>query len=450
MLAAAGTCCARRRRPAPGTGSVATGDPEPFQRLGRRFLGPEVGAPWTSRRTGVGVKLTVVGCSGSVPGPGLRRLVLPGRGTTASGCCSTSATARSARCSGTLGPGRRRRGRACPTCTPDHCLDLAPMIVRRVRHGRAAGAPAHPGARPGRHARPAGAGLRPAAREPGCDDLFDFRGVTPGERELGPVPVRFAPVNHPVPDARGPGQRRRPVAGLLGRHRASDGLVAAGRGRRRAAVRGVFARRRAATRRTCTSPAAQAGEHAAKAGAGRLLSPTCRRGTTPRGAATRRPPRSPVRPSWSPPAPCTSSSRPGTRAGPAARGCRRWCRPGRPTARCRARSGRRGPAASRTAGRTRAARGRARARGCRAGAASGRRRGSSVSSAASRSVSLPAPVSRTASPAVACGTNTCSSPSPAPAAKEAHSAVMSRTTGRPPVRMVSDLGAHRGESRVAP
>ena len=42
-----------------------------------------------------------------------------------------------------------------------------------------------------------------------------------------------------------------------------------------------------------------------------------------------------------------------------------------------------------------------------------------------------------ATPAVACGTNTCSSPSPPPAAvlaKSAHSPVMSRTTGLPPVR----------------
>ena len=57
-------------------------------------------------------------------------------------------------------------------------------------------------------------------------------------------------------------------------------------------------------------------------------------------------------------------------------------------------------------------------------------------SAASRSSSLPAPSSISATPAVACGTNTCSSPSPPSVATPANSAqslVMSLTVSRFPV-----------------
>src|ERR1700722_833396 len=63
--------------------------------------------------------------------------------------------------------------------------------------------------------------------------------------------------------------------------------------------------------------------------------------------------------------------------------------------------------------------------------------GSRSRSAASRSSSLPAPSSISAMPAVACGTNTWSRPSPPPEASpanSAHSPVMSWTVSRPPVR----------------
>ena len=88
------------------------------------------------------------------------------------------------------------------------------------------------------------------------------------------------------------------------------------------------------------------------------------------------------------------------------------------------------------AGPVRAARGPARALASRAGAATGRRPGSRSRSAASRSSSLPAPVSMTARPAVACGTQTFSRPSAAPTDDRnfSHSRVRSCTTSRPPVR----------------
>ncbi len=85
---------------------LTTGSPDEFETIGRRFLGPELGnaTQFTAgcRPTGgrPAMRLTVVGCSGSYPGPDspascyLVEAEAPGdrRG----GSCSTSATARSA------------------------------------------------------------------------------------------------------------------------------------------------------------------------------------------------------------------------------------------------------------------------------------------------------------------------------------------------------------------
>ncbi len=93
------------------------------------------------------------------------------------------------------------------------------------------------------------------------------------------------------------------------------------------------------------------------------------------------------------------------------RGCRCWCRRGTPTARFRVPSARRAPGPTSdgliSAGRTwsRPWPGEPWRWPQRSSA------GRSSRSWRSRSVSLPAPVSMTASPAVACGTKTCSSPS---------------------------------------
>ena len=129
-------------------------------------------------------------------------------------------------------------------------------------------------------------------------------------------------------------------------------------------------------------------------------------------------------------------------------GCRRWGRPGRSTARCPARSGRRSPAATRTAGRRPAARGRGRARRA-VPVPPAVSVGSTSSMAVSRSSSEPAPVSMIATPAVACGTKTCSRPSPSRATNCCASAVMSRTTGRPPVSTVI-TSLRMGESCLRP
>ena len=70
----------------------------------------------------------------------------------------------------------------------------------------------------------------------------------------------------------------------------------------------------------------------------------------------------------------------------------------------------------------------------RAGAASGRRPAAGRPAPRAGRRRDPAPVSRIAMPAVACGTNTCSSPSPSPSTYSAHWRVMSRTCSVSPVR----------------
>ena len=141
------------------------------------------------------MKLTIVGCSGSVPGPdsaassylveheGYRMLLDLG--------------------SGAFGALQRHVQRAEVDAVvlshlhPDHCLDVAPMIVQR-RHGLAAVPPRIPLLGPaGTHDRLALA-YDPTSRD-GLRDLFDLAAVTPGERELGPFRLRFERVDHPVP-----------------------------------------------------------------------------------------------------------------------------------------------------------------------------------------------------------------------------------------------------------
>jgi len=141
------------------------------------------------------VKLTIVGCSGSVPGPdsaassylveheGYRMLLDLG--------------------SGAFGALQRHVERAEVDAVvlshlhPDHCLDVAPMVVQR-RHGLPAVPPRIPLLGPaGTHDRLALA-YDPTSRD-GLRDLFDLAAVTPGERELGPFRLRFERVDHPVP-----------------------------------------------------------------------------------------------------------------------------------------------------------------------------------------------------------------------------------------------------------
>jgi ribonuclease BN (tRNA processing enzyme) len=212
------------------------------------------------------VRLTIVGCSGSVPGPdssasaylvehdGFRLLLDLG--------------------SGAFGALQRHLDPAEVDAVvlshlhPDHCFDLAPMIVHR-RHGTLAPLPRIPVLGPtGTHDRIATA-YDPAARD-GLLDLFAFAAVTPGERELGPFRLRFERVNHPVPTYAvrvTAGGRSLAYSGDTG---PSDGLVAVADAADLLLCEASFAA-------GATNPpnlhltGAQAGEHAAKAGVGGLL-----------------------------------------------------------------------------------------------------------------------------------------------------------------------------------
>jgi ribonuclease BN (tRNA processing enzyme) len=140
------------------------------------------------------VKLTIIGCSGSVPGPdsaasaylveqdGFRILLDLG--------------------SGAFGALQRHLDPADVDAVvlshlhADHCLDLTAMVVHR-RHGVPAPLPRIPVLGPtGTHDRLAAA-YDPAARG-GLRDVFAVAAVEPGERELGPFRLRFERVNHPV------------------------------------------------------------------------------------------------------------------------------------------------------------------------------------------------------------------------------------------------------------
>jgi ribonuclease BN (tRNA processing enzyme) len=212
------------------------------------------------------VKLTIVGCSGSVPGPagpassylvehdGFRLLLDLG--------------------SGAFGALQRYADPAAVDAVvlshlhADHCLDLTAMVVHR-RHGVPEPLPPVPLLGPaGTHDRLAMA-YDPAAKN-GLRDVFAVTAVEPGVRELGPFRLRLERVNHPVPT-----HAIRVEAGggsfaFSGDTGVSAGLVAA------AAGADALLCEASVTDGLPHPPGlhltgAEAGEHATRAGAGRLL-----------------------------------------------------------------------------------------------------------------------------------------------------------------------------------
>jgi len=140
------------------------------------------------------MELTIVGCSGSFPGPesaascylaeadGFRLLIDLGNGA--------------------LGPLQRYTGLADidAVCIShlhaDHCLDMCGYLVFRCYHpeGPMRRIPVYgPDRTAERLDRAAGEGLRSS-----MTDAFDFVTLAPGTIEIGPFRVSVAPMNHPV------------------------------------------------------------------------------------------------------------------------------------------------------------------------------------------------------------------------------------------------------------
>lgn len=141
------------------------------------------------------MRLTVLGCSGSVPGPdspassylveadGFRLLLDLGNGA--------------------LGVLQRHAKIADIDAVvlshlhPDHCLDLCSLYVARRYWPEAGGAPIPVWGPAGTAERMAAAyGLSP---EPGMSEAFDFRPYPEGSFDIGPLEIRATPVVHPVP-----------------------------------------------------------------------------------------------------------------------------------------------------------------------------------------------------------------------------------------------------------
>ena len=151
---------------------------------------------------------------------------------------------------------------------PDHCLDLAPYVVWRRFAGRAP-LPRLPVLGPaGTHDRLAVA-YDPGAKA-GLRDVLDVAAVTPSQRELGPFRLRFARVNHPVPTYAvrvEAGGRTLTYSGDTG---LSEALVRLASGCETLLCEAGYPDGRPYPPNLHLS-GREAGEHAAKAGVGRLL-----------------------------------------------------------------------------------------------------------------------------------------------------------------------------------
>lgn len=139
------------------------------------------------------MRLTVVGCSGSGPGPaspascylvehdGFRVLLDLGNG--AFGTLQSLADPASV------------DALYLSHLHADHCLDVAPFVVWHRYSGRSRGRPVPLYAPPGAHRRLASAYYGDSAP---LEDVFDFTVLTGAPFELGPFAVRTARTAHPV------------------------------------------------------------------------------------------------------------------------------------------------------------------------------------------------------------------------------------------------------------
>ncbi len=219
-------------RPARGVRDARPPVPRPRGRVGRPVL-----------LGGRGMKLTVIGCAGSFPGPdspaSCYLVEAPFEGRTYRLLIDLG--------SGALGNLQREcdlrdiDAIALSHLHADHCFDLSGFYVVSKYHpdGALDRIPV---------LAPAGAGDHLATAygidEPvGMTEQFDFRDWQDGGTvELGPFTVTLGPRRPPGPGVRHPGRHRGPLAGLLRRHRPDRGARRARRRRRPVPVRGVVRR----------------------------------------------------------------------------------------------------------------------------------------------------------------------------------------------------------------
>ena len=193
------------------------------------------------------MRLTVLGCAGSFPGPesacsaylveadGFRLLVDFGAG-------SLSALQRYA--------GLHAVDAILLThlhC--DHMLDACNYVVvrRYAPDGPYPPIPVYaPAGAPGRIA------TAYSGEDEPLDDVYTFYGLQPGSFPIGPFQVTVDRVNHPVETYGVRIESRRPGAHVLLRHGALRRAPAPRARRRRLPLRGELPRRRPTTRRTCT------------------------------------------------------------------------------------------------------------------------------------------------------------------------------------------------------
>lgn len=212
------------------------------------------------------MRLTIVGCSGSFPGP-------------ASACSCYLVEAEGFRLvldlgNGSLGALQRHIGRdevdavLVSHLHADHCLDLCSYYVARkyVPGGSPPPIPVYGPEGTAEHL--AGAsGLTSAA---GMHEIFDFRALVPGRTEIGPFTVTAELVNHPVPTY---GLRLTRAGATLAYSAdtgASDALVRLGEGADVLLCEASFHEGRD-TAAGLHLTGREAGQHADRAGAGRLL-----------------------------------------------------------------------------------------------------------------------------------------------------------------------------------
>ena len=198
------------------------------------------------------MKLTVLGCSGSMPGPD----------SPASGYLLEADGYRLVLDLGHGAFGALQRyvdpadvdAIVISHLHADHCIDLTAYIVA-LRYGGDGYRCKGPDGRVPLIG-PAGtrdrleAAYDPYARKLGLHELFGF--ATPADGELGPFAVSFADDEPSGANVGGPGHLRRSVTGVLRRHRGIGRAGSSRPGRGRAAVRGIRRPGRGVRPRTCT------------------------------------------------------------------------------------------------------------------------------------------------------------------------------------------------------